>query len=287
MSIYHYIPHLAVLVKRKTGKLPKGIEPINLTDIPPDLKRDVANHIRDEIMRAVNPQPVEPTLYLLEVLVIAMSDSRNLKERFLSYYSRLALKNKKALSYLQKYIECTDELSMKEYLQRASRLQANPLKLYWLEIEKGKVKLGSYSCILSLLEDISRLLEETRKKIGNDVVADELRDILSMSQRKPSGRTPRFYKRLLDATGIEDGKKRIIMYWIAPYLISIANMPKEEAINTILEWLSRQEGQRVPNYWVRAEVEAVARKKLMPWKKDKVLEKDPQLKEILQKHGII
>ena len=280
MAIYGYIPHLVRLKKIK------GFFKIDLTDIPVELKREAANHLRDEVLKGINPQPVNPVIYFLELFAIVVSDSNVLLEKFLDYYSRLALKNKRALGELKKYLDCTETVPIEEYLVRTSKFPVNPLKIYWLKMSKGVVQLEKYSCIISLIEDIVNYARELKQKLNEPAIREELLEIIRMSQPRRKG-TPRFYRNLLEATGIEDGKRRIIMYWLAPYLVTIHGMTKEEAINTILEWLTRQDGKRVPAYWVRAEVESVARKGLKPWKREKVFRIDPQLKEILEKHGII
>ena len=281
MNVYGYVPHLIRIKKVK------GMLSVNLTDIPPDIKRDVANHLRDEVLSFSDPKPVHPATYFLELFTLSVHGSEQMMERFLLYYSKLAMKKQEALKELRKHLDCRDVLDIGEYLERTSAIPSNPLRLYWLKVRNGKVYMGDFSCILPLLEDIVSYSAELKQKVTDPAIRDELKEILRITRTKRSGKMPKFYRNLLDATGIEDGKKRIIMYWLAPYLVNIKGMTKEEAVGVIMEWLSRQDGQRVPHYWVRAEVESVARKGIRPWRRDKVFEKDPQIKEILEKHGIV
>ncbi len=104
------------------------------------------------------------------------------------------------------------------------------------------------------------------------------------ASRSPSGY--RFIEAILSASGIPDGRKRIVFFWLAPYLVTIKGMHPDEAVSTIVEWLSRQ-GAKIPPSWVRDEVQLAKRKGIRPWGLKKVEQTDPALVKMLRNLGVL
>ena len=96
-----------------------------------------------------------------------------------------------------------------------------------------------------------------------------------------------YIEAVLSASGIPDGRKRIIFYWLAPYLVTVKGLSPDEAISTINEWLSRQGGGRIQPSWVKDEVLLAKRKGIRPWSLKKVRERDPGLVDILEGMGVL
>ncbi len=96
-----------------------------------------------------------------------------------------------------------------------------------------------------------------------------------------------FIERIFSASGIPDGKKRIILYWLMPYLISVRGLPVDEAVARVTEWLARQGGQKVPRSWVRSDAENVKRHGIRPWGLKKVEQQDPSLVKMLRSLGVL
>ena len=96
-----------------------------------------------------------------------------------------------------------------------------------------------------------------------------------------------FIEAILSASGIPDGRKRIIFFWLAPYLVNVKGLTPEEAVSVLTEWLSRQGGAKIPPSWVKDEVVLAKRKGIRPWGLKKVESADPGLVKMLRDLGVI
>ena len=96
-----------------------------------------------------------------------------------------------------------------------------------------------------------------------------------------------FVKRLLSAEGIPDGKKRILLFWIIPYLANVKGLSVDEVVARVQEWLSRQGGQKVLISWVRSDAELAKKKGIRPWSLKKVEQTDPALVKMLREMGVL
>lgn len=96
-----------------------------------------------------------------------------------------------------------------------------------------------------------------------------------------------FVERLLSAEGIPDGKKRILLFWIIPYLANVKGLSVDEVVARVQEWLSRQGGQKVLVSWVRSDAELAKKKGIRPWSLKKVEQTDPALMKMLRDMGVL
>ncbi len=96
-----------------------------------------------------------------------------------------------------------------------------------------------------------------------------------------------FVERLLSAEGIPDGKKRILLFWIIPYLANVKGLSVDEVVAKVQEWLSRQGGQKVLVSWVRSDAELTKKKGIRPWSLKKVEQTDPALVKMLREMGVL
>jgi len=96
-----------------------------------------------------------------------------------------------------------------------------------------------------------------------------------------------FMEAILSASGIPDGRKRIIFFWLAPYLVNVKGLTPEEAVSVLNEWLSRQGGTKIPTSWVKNEVILAKRKGIRPWSLKKVESTDPGLVKMLRDLGVM
>jgi len=98
-----------------------------------------------------------------------------------------------------------------------------------------------------------------------------------------------FIERILQVSGLEDGRKRIIYYWLSKWFGCILEIPPEECARAIEEWLSRQGSgdSKVYRSWILKECEYAYRDKICPWTLETTARKDPEIIEILKKHNII
>lgn len=96
-----------------------------------------------------------------------------------------------------------------------------------------------------------------------------------------------YIEAVLSASGIPDGRKRLIFFWLAPYLVTIKGLHPDEAVSVIEDWLSRQGGAKIPPSWVKDEVALAKRKNIRPWGLKKVEQTDPGLIKMLRDVGVL
>lgn len=117
--------------------------------------------------------------------------------------------------------------------------------------------------------------------------SDYARRSVVVRRTKSSSKVYDYIEAILSASGIPDGRKRIIYYWLAPYLVNIKGLSPDEANSTINDWLARQGGGKIQPSWVKDEVLIVNRKKIHPWGLKKVEQQDPSLVESLRSLGVL
>ena len=164
-------------------------------------------------------------------------------------------------------------------------------KIYHVDLRGGIVRLGEEllplfaGCIAYSLAVAGLPLDVS--SVPKHFSEYAKRAVLVRSQRQKSSRGYGYIEAVLSASGISDGRKRIIFYWLAPYLVTIRDLSPEEAVSTINEWLARQGGGKIPPSWVKDEVLLVKRKNIHPWSLKKVEQVDPGLITILRDMGVL
>lgn len=84
--------------------------------------------------------------------------------------------------------------------------------------------------------------------------------------------------------GLEDGRKRFILYCASRYLVNVLNMNVDEALNKLMEFAEKSEklpgftgDGRIYRSWVRSVLRGVKKEKLLPYSLNKLKEKDGEL----------
>jgi hypothetical protein len=164
-------------------------------------------------------------------------------------------------------------------------------KLYYTDLRKGVVRLDPDRAAL-FAGDIAYTL--STRGLPLDVsnlpkhFADYARRAVPVRRSKPQNTKGYSYiESILSASGIPDGRKRIIFFWLAPYLVNVKGMHPDEAVSVLQEWLSRQGGAKIPPSWVKDEALLAKRKGIRPWGLKKVESADPALVKMLRDMGVI
>ncbi len=157
------------------------------------------------------------------------------------------------------------------------------LKLYHLPVSGGNVLLvGRLRHVAAAL--IYRKLLELLP-IKTKVPLSKFTSLMPQSKRA-GGRGSSFFKRLEQASGIPDGRKRILYFWLIPYWVNIAGLSVDEAVERAKEWSERQ-GAQIYESWMRSEARNAKQKGIRPWSLKKVQTVSPDLIKILQEVGIL
>ncbi len=197
----------------------------------------------------------------------------------------ILLKDHRALAEICKMIGCKTQYPLHTFLRLKRPFPE--MKIYHVPLSKGIVEVPAIRrpfLVASIL--FTRILE-----LGEREVPPEWREAATkyyasiFGERK--GRRSSFIERLLSLSGLEDFRKRIIFYWIAPYLVNVRKLENEEAVGIIMEWLSRQGGGSIPRSWILADVDNVRKKGILPWSVEKVRKIDPELVKELERRGIL
>ncbi len=77
--------------------------------------------------------------------------------------------------------------------------------------------------------------------------------------------------------GMEDARKRFILYVASRYLVNIKGLSDEDAIKELKEFYSKKGGGKVYESWLRSVIRGVKSKKLLPWSLKRIEEKDKDL----------
>ncbi len=107
--------------------------------------------------------------------------------------------------------------------------------------------------------------------------------------RKKEGRGKgiAFIERIIAASGIPDGRKRILLYWLIPYWITIQGLSVDEAVERAKEWISRQAGGKILESWIRSDAQNVKKRGIRPWSLAKVEKESPDLVKMLREMGVL
>jgi len=117
--------------------------------------------------------------------------------------------------------------------------------------------------------------EKERKKLLEWILQNEEGEDKGEKGERSKKKDWKWIERVLsDAERVQDGRKRLLIHAIIPYLITVKGLGDAEAEERCREWLEKT-GVEYTKYrsLVRCEIRAVRRKKLRPMKKEKFRER--------------
>ncbi|EZQ02021.1 DNA primase noncatalytic subunit PriX [Candidatus Acidianus copahuensis] len=124
------------------------------------------------------------------------------------------------------------------------------------------------------LEDgITRVFNE------NDEFLFEVDGIFPPRQRKANYD---WVEKVLDK-GLNDGRKRFILYVASRYLVNVKGLNEEEAVKELEDFYYKTGNGKIYDTWLRSVVRGVKTKGFMPPSLKKLQEKDPKLYEEIVK----
>lgn len=280
MSDYTKVPYLLKLEGRK------GILPYTADEIPKDLLRRTIDHLKQILLGTALP-PSDPRIFYIEAFIVASSNYISLKSKWLDYYTSLSMQaDEETIEQLRTHYDAGITYDIKTFLLMDRDVEG--AQLFYQEVVRGTVHILNERPILinRLRRDMEHMLESISKNL-HDEDRKVFQELAENILPKPRTKGARFYRQLLSLEGLQDGRKRILYYWLIPYLVTIERRPREDAIRIATEWVQKQEGaRRISVAWIRSEVNSVANRGIKPWSKRKVAERDPQLVEILKEKGI-
>ena len=77
--------------------------------------------------------------------------------------------------------------------------------------------------------------------------------------------------------GLEDGRKRFILYIASRYLVNVKGLSEDQAMEVIREFAKKKGSGKVYDSWVRSVLRGVKAKGLKPWTLKRLQERDPEL----------
>ncbi len=158
------------------------------------------------------------------------------------------------------------------------------LKLYHLPVAGGQVSVKGRERELAASFIYFRLLERlpVKTSLPNSIFSS----LLPQTRKKTGGKGTGFLKLLESASGIPDGRKRILFFWLIPYWVNVLNLSEDEAVERAKDWVERQ-GAKIYESWLRSEARNAKKKGIRPWSLKKVQTVSPDLIKILQEVGIL
>jgi len=227
--------------------------------------------------------------YVLMRLLVSVLGTDYYYDRFARYYAE---RTRRQADYLDDFLaEAGIDPEFLDVPTYMSYRHVYPeTKLYHLPVKKGQVIFPrrllpylagtvAYSLVRSSLPaDVSDVPPHFK-----DYARASVPVTVSSGPSKGWG----FVERLLSAEGIPDGKKRILLFWIIPYLANVKGLSVDKVVSKVQEWLSRQGGQKVLVSWVRSDAELTKKKGIRPWSLKKVEQTDPALVKMLRDMGVL
>ncbi len=265
-----YVPFLAVKEKRK--------------DILPDpskvdekLAEELPKHLKI-VLKGEPIKPVNPSTFFLEGIAVSSTENLSLYNKFAKYYALLSRPVVTEIYDVPSSMRVVTYLSLKRPFEK--------LKLYYQDVSKGIVKIKEKELVAmsylysEILEWLDRISERSKNLEWTRAVVNR-----ALPSKSVKGYT--HVKKLISTSGIEDGRKRILYYWLIPYWVTVEGLSVEETLLRAKEWLSRQSGGKIYESWIRAEIMNVRAKGIKPWSVEKVRKTDPTFIRYLEERGLI
>lgn len=83
--------------------------------------------------------------------------------------------------------------------------------------------------------------------------------------------------------GLEDCRKRFILFIGSRYLVNIKGLSEDNTINILKEFYYKKGGGKIYDSWLKSVINGVKTKKLLPWSLKRVELKDKELFEQIMK----
>ena len=284
VDVFRWVPFLAILERRR-DLLPEHPEKVSRNLLDASKK-----HLRSIVTGKTELSPVSPSQFFLEANLVAFSPSKVLWERFARYYANLSLRAFVAGDpLLDRHYPPRGEVPVPEYLRVPRPFPE--LLLYHVEVDGGIVRLRRpYLFRASLLyADILSWIEKKVRPIVTSGSLEELRKHAQEVMAPPGPKKGRygFIKKILSLSGLPDGRKRILFYWLIPYWVTVEGRSPEEVLELANRWIAQQGGGKIYSSWILSEAENVRTKGIKPWSINKVERVDPDLIKLLRSVGAL
>jgi len=173
--------------------------------------------------------------------------------------------------------------------QGVMRAENHTIRSFYSFNTKGKrwkkPVYGEHYSIWRIPEHIYRNLlemmkEKRQRKMLEAIITNELNEKKKNEERKG---TIVWIEKLLQNPGIvSDGRKRMLLHLIIPYLLTVKGLSEAEAEEKCRAWLEAT-GVDYGKYksFVKCEIRAVARKGILPMRREKFMHMYPDLKTYL------
>ncbi|NPA76280.1 MAG: DNA primase noncatalytic subunit PriX [Candidatus Diapherotrites archaeon] len=226
--------------------------------------------------------------YVLMRLFLSVLGNEYYYDRFAMYYAERTRLHSNPDDFLAEVGVDPEYLSVAEYM-RFKHIYPET-KLYHLPVANGRVffprRLVPYLAGTVAYTMVRGALPAEVSGLP-DVFKRYAQAAIPVTVSRTGGKGWGFIERILSASGIPDGKKRIILYWIMPYLVTVRGLSVDEAVSRVQEWLANQGGQKVLLSWVRADAENVKKRGVRPWSIKTVEQRDPALVKMLREMGVL
>ena len=77
--------------------------------------------------------------------------------------------------------------------------------------------------------------------------------------------------------GLDDGRKRFILYIASRYLVNVKGLSEEQALEVLKDFVAKKGSGKVYESWMRSVLRGVKNKGLKPWSLKRLQERDPEL----------
>lgn len=279
---------------------------IPIEHIPEDLIRAAEQRFVRIVRRAAGPEIIkdytkEVLLYPLLRLLVSATGSDYYADLLARYYADRTVYYTSMEGLADFFVEVGMYIDPARPIIPLPRFMSFPhiypeVKLYHLPVKAGNVYIPpprlpyvagciAYALVrrnLPVEGEIPQNIREAASRALKKAVSGERK-----KQRKGGGKKQPFIEKLLSASGIPDGRKRILLYWLIPYWVTVEGLPPEEVFQRAKEWISRQAGGKILDSWIRDDIENVRKKGIRPWSLRKVEREAPDLVKLLKELGIL
>ncbi len=145
------------------------------------------------------------------------------------------------------------------------------------------------SIIDKLIDDCSKSFEDCRKtaRIFMESMCSDRSLCIPPLSRKANLLEKYSWVETVIRQGVPDGRSRLILYVISRYLINVKQLPADEARLAIKEFIDNScknygNCSKIYDSWIRNVLRNVERGGWLPWSREKIRERDPQLYDIIE-----
>ncbi|AAK40821.1 DNA primase noncatalytic subunit PriX [Saccharolobus solfataricus] len=77
--------------------------------------------------------------------------------------------------------------------------------------------------------------------------------------------------------GLQDSRKRFILYVASRYLVNVKGVNEDEALQTLKEFYYKLQSGKVYESWLKSVINGVKKKGLLPWSLKRIEERDKEM----------